>query len=106
MTGELAALDNNVYGFLHNVADPQPLAHAFVRLGWSARWSAEDEYEVECSWCRLNLWNSGGMAKFAGVVEPASVNRLAETLGSLGVDHEIELYDVEGVKIEPPGPEP
>lgn len=96
LAAELAALDNNVYGFMHNASDLESLAHAFAQLGWSARRSAEDEYKVECSWCQLNLFDSGGMPKFSGVVEPTQVNELADTFRSLNVDYEIELYDVQG----------
>jgi hypothetical protein len=96
LAAELAALDNNVYGFMHNASDLESLAHAFAQLGWSARRSAEGEYEVECSWCQVNLFDSGGMPKFGGVVEPTRVNKLADTFRSLDVDYEIELYDVRG----------
>jgi len=96
LAAELKALDNNVYGFMHNASDLESLAHAFAQLGWSARRSAEGEYEVECSWCQVNLFDSGGMPKFGGVVEPTRVNELADTFRSLNVDYEIELYDVQG----------
>ncbi len=96
LAAELAVLDNNVYGFMHNASDLESLAHAFALLGWAARKSAEDEYEVECPWCQVDLFDSGGMAKFAGVVEPTRVDELADIFRSLDVDYEIELYDVEG----------
>ncbi|MFB9336492.1 hypothetical protein [Actinoplanes octamycinicus] len=89
-------MDNNVYGFMHNVSDLESLARAFARSRWRVRRSALDEYEVECSWCQVNLFDSGGMPKFAGVVEPASADKLADTFRSLDVDYEIELYDVDG----------
>lgn len=89
-------MDNNVYGFMHNASDLESLAHAFAQLGWSARRSAEGEYEVECSWCQVNLFDSGGMPTFGGVVEPTRVNELADIFGSLNIDYEIELYDVQG----------
>ena len=96
LTAELAASDNNVYGVIHNAAGLESLAHAFARLGWSARRSADGEYEVECSWCQVNLFDSGGMANFGGVVEPTRVDELTDTFRSLDVDYEIELYDAQG----------
>ena len=96
LAAELAELDNNIYGFMHNASDLESLARAFAQLGWAARRSAEGEYEVECCWCQVNLFDSGGMPKFAGVVEPARVDELADTFRSLDVDYEIELYDVKG----------
>jgi hypothetical protein len=96
LAADLAALDNNVYGFMHNASDLESLAHAFTQLGWSARRSAVGEYEVECSWCQVNLFESGGMPKFGGVVEPTRVNELADAFRSLNVDYEIEVYDVQG----------
>ena len=96
LADELVALDNNVYGFLHNASDLESLARAFAQLGWRARKSAWDEYEVECSWCQVNLFDSGGMPKFAGVVEPTSADKLADAFRSLDVDYEIELYGVDG----------
>ncbi|AEV81183.1 hypothetical protein ACWT_0169 [Actinoplanes sp. SE50] len=96
LAAELDTLDNNVYGFMHNTFDLESLAGSFAQLGWAARRSASDEYEITCSWCRLNLFNSGGMPKFAGVVEPTRVDDLADVFRSLDVDYEIELYDVEG----------
>lgn len=54
------------------------------------------EYEITCSWCQLNLFNSGGMPTFAGVVEPTRADELADTLRSFDVDYEIERYDVKG----------
>ncbi|ROP32810.1 hypothetical protein EDD30_5758 [Couchioplanes caeruleus] len=65
LAAELAAMGNNVYGFMHNASDPESFARAFARLGWQARRSAEGEYEVESSWCQLSLFDSGGMPKFA-----------------------------------------
>ncbi|MET8146880.1 hypothetical protein ACIBSW_14140 [Actinoplanes sp. NPDC049668] len=96
LDADLAALDNNVYGLLHNASHLESLARAFTKLGWGARKSAWDEYEVECGWCQINLLNSGGMRKFAGVVAPARVDELADTFRSLGIDYEIELYDATG----------
>ncbi|GGQ73495.1 hypothetical protein [Couchioplanes azureus] len=96
LAAELGAMDNNIYGFMHNASDLESLARTFARLGWQARRSAEGEYEVECWWCQVNLFDSGGMPKFAGVVEPTRVDELADIFRSLDVDYEIELYDVEG----------
>ena len=45
---------------------------------------------------RPNLFNSGGMSKFAGVVNPARADDLAATFRSLDIDYEIELYDAAG----------
>jgi hypothetical protein len=99
LAADLAALDNNVYGFMHNASHLESLARAFTDLGWRARKSAWDEYEVECTWCQINLFDSGGMPKFAGVVDPARVDELASTLRALDIDYEIELYDVAGESI-------
>ncbi|MDI6105568.1 hypothetical protein QLQ12_44005 [Actinoplanes sp. NEAU-A12] len=96
LAAELAALDNNVYGFIHNALDLESLARSFAQQSWASRRSAWDEYEITCSWCQLNLFDSGGMPKFAGVVEPTRVDELADTLRSFDVDYEIELYDVKG----------
>lgn len=96
LAAELAALDNNVYGLIHNAVDLELLARSFAQLRWAGRRSALDEYEVTCSWCQLNFFDSGGMPKFAGVVEPTRVDELADTLRSFDVDYEIELYDVKG----------
>lgn len=96
LAAELATLDNNVYGFMHNTSDLESLTGSFAQLGWAARRSAWDEYEIACSWCQLNLFDSGGMSKFAGVVEPTRVDDLADVFRSFDVDYEIELYDVKG----------
>lgn len=96
LAAELDTLDTNVYGFMHNTSDLESLGRSFAQLGWAARRSASGEYEITCSWCQLNLFDSGGMPKFAGVVEPTRVDDLADVFHSFGVDYEIELYDVEG----------
>ncbi|MEU4218409.1 hypothetical protein [Actinoplanes sp. NPDC026623] len=89
-------MDNNVYGLVRTAANLESLAHAFTNLGWEARTSAWDEYEVECTWCQINIFDSGGMPTFAGVVDPARVDELAGTFSTLDIDYEIELYDRAG----------
>lgn len=98
LTADLAALDNNVYGQLHGFSDAglEALAHSFVRLGWRARRSSWDEFETECAWCSINMFESGGVVTFAGVVDPGRVAELAAAIGSLGYGYEIELYDQAG----------
>jgi hypothetical protein len=96
LVDELVALDSNVYGFMHNASDLESLARAFAQLGWAVRKSAWDEYEVECSWCQVNLFDSGGVPKFAGVVELTRADELADAFRSLDVDYEIELYNLDG----------
>jgi hypothetical protein len=49
---------------------------------------------------QVNLFDSGGMPKSGGVVEPTRVDELADTFRSLNVDYEIELYDVQGSSSE------
>jgi hypothetical protein len=95
LADDLTELRNNVYGFMHGIsaASLDSLANEFVRIGWRARRSARDEYEVECTWCSVNVFDSDGMVKFAGVVDPDRVDELAAALGALGIDYEIELYD-------------
>lgn len=90
---DLVASDNNIYGLMHNAPPLEQLAQGLTNLGWRARSSAWDEYEVECTWCRVQLFDSGGMAKFAGVIEPSRIGELAGILRSLNIDYEIELYD-------------
>lgn len=89
-------LNNNVYGFLHNASDLESVTRSFAQLEWKTRMSAWDEYEVSCSWCELNLFDSGAKPKFAGMVEPDRVDDLADVLRSLDLDYEMELYDADG----------
>ena len=98
LADDLAELDNNLYGFMHRTpaSGLERLAQDFLQLGWRVSKSAWDEYDVECTWSEMNLFNAGGIVTFAGVVDPVRVDELAGTLRSLGVDYEIELYDRAG----------
>ncbi|WP_123967454.1 hypothetical protein [Streptomyces sp. TLI_185] len=52
---EWTEADNNVCGIVRGCRDASCVAERFVRAGWRARSSSWDAYEVEASWCNVEI---------------------------------------------------
>ncbi|MFF2410701.1 hypothetical protein [Streptomyces sp. NPDC058092] len=63
--------DNNLCGVLRGRLDTSAVAERFVRAGWKPRSSSWDAYEVETSWCRIELDPvDGADTLLNGVIDP------------------------------------
>jgi hypothetical protein len=100
LADEWAALDNNVYGWLHDAPPLRHLAELFVAAGWSARASSWTEYEVEREWACVELRQQApAEVIFSGVVDPSRVAELAAAFTGLGLRYSIELQNADGVEM-------
>ncbi|MEU3819757.1 hypothetical protein AB0E74_09120 [Streptomyces sp. NPDC030392] len=85
---------DNVCGVLRG-GHPPYAAGRFARAGWRARASSWDGYEVETSWCRVELEPLGDRdgVLLNGVADPMRLDELAAPLRAFGLRFGLELYD-------------
>ncbi|MEU8521816.1 hypothetical protein [Streptomyces sp. NBC_01216] len=70
--------DNNLCGVLRGRFGTSAVAECFVRAGWKSRSSSWDAYEVETSWCRVDLDPvDGSDTLLNGVTDPDEFDALA-----------------------------
>ena len=82
----------NVHGDLPGDADPVQIARLFAAIGWSARASAFDEFEVAHTWAELVLWSaSPGRTMFTGIVYPDRMAELAAVFDQIGLAYSFEV---------------
>ncbi|KKZ72161.1 hypothetical protein [Streptomyces showdoensis] len=101
LSDEGAELDNrwaeaatNVCGVVRNHRDASTVAARFVRAGWSSSSSSWSGYEVETSWCRLEIEPVDGTDLLLnGFVDPARLDDLSRLLGA---PHALELHAEDG----------
>ncbi|MGI5480650.1 hypothetical protein [Streptomyces lavendofoliae] len=87
---------NNVCGTLHGCRDASPVAERFVRAGWRSRSSSWNGYEVETSWCQVELDPiDGSRVLLNGVVDPQRFEELAGLLHRFGLRYSLELADAD-----------
>jgi hypothetical protein len=85
---------NNVCGVLRGCRDASAVTRHFVRTGWSSRSSSWHGYEVENSWCRLEVESiEGPDVLLNGVVDPQRFDELGGVLHRLGLSYSLELYE-------------
>ncbi|MEW2497285.1 hypothetical protein AB0942_27685 [Streptomyces nodosus] len=95
-----AEIGNNICGTLHACRDASALAERFVRVGWSSRSSSWHAYEVETSWCQMEIEPiEGADVLLNGIVDPSRVDELAELLDRWGLKYSLELYDKDGFMV-------
>ncbi|SEC49270.1 hypothetical protein SAMN05428939_2511 [Streptomyces sp. TLI_105] len=87
-------LGNNVCGVLRGCRDASAVAARFVGAGWSSRSSSWHGYELETSWCQMEIDPIDGPdVLLSGVVDPARLGDLGRLLGCFGLPYELELSD-------------
>ncbi|MFF0436136.1 hypothetical protein ACFYU9_28495 [Streptomyces sp. NPDC004327] len=95
-----ADVNNNVCGVLHGCRDASAVAARFVRAGWSSRSSSWDGYELETSWCQVEIDPVDGPdVLLSGVVDPARFEALGRLLAAFGFAHTLELSDENDVSV-------
>ncbi|GGS65424.1 hypothetical protein GCM10010222_02120 [Streptomyces tanashiensis] len=87
-------LGHNVCGVLRGCRTASAVAARFVRAGWSSRSSSWHGYELETSWCQVEIDPiDGSDVLLNGVVDPARLDDLGRLLGFFGLPYEFELSD-------------
>ncbi|MGW7429865.1 hypothetical protein ACWGIN_09945 [Streptomyces sp. NPDC054861] len=87
-------VDNNLCGVLHGCSDASAVAACFVRVGWRSRSSSWDGYEVETSWCQVEIDPvDGSDVLLSGVVDPARLDELGRILAAFELACTLELSD-------------
>ncbi|MEU4275471.1 hypothetical protein ACFY8X_01110 [Streptomyces tanashiensis] len=85
---------NNVCGVLRGCRDASAVAARFVGAGWRSRSSSWHGYELETSWCQVEIDPiDGSDVLLNGIVDPARVDDLGRLLGFFGLPYELELSD-------------
>ncbi|MFJ9806837.1 hypothetical protein ACIRTB_01165 [Streptomyces sp. NPDC101158] len=70
------------------------MAARFVGAGWSSRSSSWYGYEVETSWCQMEIEPVDGPdVLLNGVVDPTRLDELGRLLSYFGLRYELELSD-------------
>lgn len=91
---EWVEVGNNVCGILRGCRDTSVVAQRFVRAGWTSRSSSWHGYELETSWCRVEVDPiEGSEVLLNGVVDPQRVDELADVLHRFGMRYSLELYE-------------
>ncbi|MFM9704454.1 hypothetical protein [Streptomyces galilaeus] len=91
---EWVEVGSNVCGVLRGCRDASVVAQHFVRAGWSSRSSSWHGYEVETSWCQLEVEPIDGPDTLLnGVVDPQRFDELGGVLHCLGLSYSLELYE-------------
>ncbi|MEU5334490.1 hypothetical protein AB0G51_14335 [Streptomyces asoensis] len=97
---EWVEVGNNVCGVLRGCRDAFAVAQHFARAGWSSRSSSWHGYEVEISWCQLELdLIAGSDLLLNGVVDPQRFSELGGVLERLGLNYSLELYDGDDTRV-------
>ncbi|MFI1067080.1 hypothetical protein ACH4TC_35000 [Streptomyces spororaveus] len=89
-------INNNVCGGLTEAPSASLVAQQFVGAGWSSRPASWESYEVETSWCRVEIEATDRCTLLNGVVDPDRFVDLAALLTRFGLRFSIELYDDDG----------
>ncbi|MFD8289494.1 hypothetical protein ACFV2B_14930 [Streptomyces lavendulae] len=89
-------INNNVCGGLTGAPSASLVAQRFIGAGWNSRSASWESYEVETSWCRVELEATDGRTLLNGVVDPDRFVDLAALLTRFGLRFSIELYDDDG----------
>lgn len=85
---------NNVCGALRGCREASAVAEYFERAGWRSNSSSWYGYELETSWCQVEIDPIEGSAILLnGVVDPLRLDELAGLLGRFGLPYSLELYD-------------
>ncbi|MFD7320026.1 hypothetical protein ACFV9D_02890 [Streptomyces sp. NPDC059875] len=97
---EWIEVGNNVCGVLHGCRNASAVAARFVGAGWSSRSSSWYGYELETSWCQVEIDPiDGPKILLNGVVDPARLDELARLLNYFGLPYELELNDEDNVLV-------
>jgi len=86
-------INNNVCGGLAGAPSASWVAERFTGAGWSSRPASWESYEVETSWCRIEIDPTDGDTLLNGVVDPRRFEDLAAQLTRFGLQFSLELYD-------------
>ncbi|MFJ7058821.1 hypothetical protein ACK8N7_21830 [Streptomyces griseobrunneus] len=97
-------INNNVCGGLPDAPSASLVAARFVAAGWSSRSASWESYEIETSWCRIEVDPTEGHTLLNGVVDPQRFADLAALLTRFGLRFSLELYDEEGELLREIGP--
>ncbi|MFF8610905.1 hypothetical protein ACF06X_33915 [Streptomyces sp. NPDC015346] len=90
-------ISNNVCGGLAGSPSASLVAERFIGAGWSSRsGSSWESYEVETSWCRIEVDPTDGDTLLNGVVDPRRFEELAALLTRFDLGFTLELYDDDG----------
>ncbi|MFE2323758.1 hypothetical protein ACFXD5_07510 [Streptomyces sp. NPDC059385] len=89
-------INNNVCGGLKGAPSASLVAQRFIGAGWSSRPASWESYEVETSWCRIEVEATDTRTLLNGVVDPDRFADLAALLTRFGLPFSIELYDDDG----------
>ncbi|GHG45143.1 hypothetical protein [Streptomyces hydrogenans] len=90
-------INNNVCGGLAGAPSASWVAERFIGAGWSSQsGSSWASYEVETSWCRIEVDPTDGDTLLNGVVDPQRFEELAALLTRFGLSFGLELYDDDG----------
>lgn len=85
---------NNVYGIVRGCRDASTVAECLVRAGWRSRSSSWHGYELEISWCQVEIDPiEGSEVLLNGVVDPDCFDELGGLLHRSGLGFSLELYD-------------
>ncbi|MFF9476622.1 hypothetical protein ACF1E9_28890 [Streptomyces roseolus] len=87
-------ISNNVCGVLAGAPSASLVAERFIGAGWrSLSGSSWESYEVETSWCRIEVDPTDRGTLLNGVVDPQRFEDLAALLTRFGMWFSLELYD-------------
>ncbi|MDR3079593.1 MAG: hypothetical protein LBV60_01460 [Streptomyces sp.] len=87
-------LGNTVCGVLHGCRDASAVAARFVRAGWRSRSSSWEGYELETSWCQMEIEPiAGPNVLLNGVLDPTRLDELGRLLAAFGLAYTLELSD-------------
>ncbi|AZM87166.1 MULTISPECIES: hypothetical protein [Streptomyces] len=90
-------IDNNVCGGLAGASSASLVAELFIGAGWrSTSGSSWESYELETSWCRIEVDPADGDTLLNGVVDPLRFEDLAVLLNRFGLRFSLELYGDDG----------
>ncbi|MFD3439043.1 hypothetical protein ACFWU3_16230 [Streptomyces sp. NPDC058685] len=88
---------NNVCGSLRGCRDTSSVAERFVKAGWRSRSSSWYAYELETSWCQVEIEPiDASDLLLNGVVDPRRFDQLADLLTDFGLSHSLELSAADG----------
>ncbi|MET9361309.1 hypothetical protein ABZX93_10380 [Streptomyces sp. NPDC006632] len=97
---EWVEVGNNICGVLRGCRDASAVAQHFARAGWSSRSSSWHSYEVETSWCQLEVDPiEDPSVLLNGVVDPQRFDELDGVLRRFGLRYSLELYEGDGTLV-------